>query len=54
MTNAAKVAPDIRIVHEEVRDVNSRPVLYLQMSGTARGVPMEYMGYFYSGAEGSI
>lgn len=54
LDNARKAAPDIRIVKQEYRTVNEKRVLYMQMTGTLRGVRFVYHGYYFSNARGTI
>lgn len=52
--NAKKVAPDMRIVKEEYRNVNGLNVLLLKMDGTTQGVKFTYYGYYYSNSKGTV
>lgn len=54
VTNARAVAPDIKVVKKEYRNVNGVRLLYMQMNGTTQGIKFSYMGYYYSSAEGTI
>jgi len=54
LENARGVAPDIRIVREEYRNVNGLDVLMMQMDGTIQGMKFVYYGYYYSNEEGTI
>jgi hypothetical protein len=54
LENARQAARDARVVSEEKRLINGREVLYLQMKGTVEGIPLVYLGYYYSGKEGSV
>lgn len=54
LTNARAVAPDIKVVKKEYRNVNGVRLLYMQMNGTTQGIKFSYMGYYYSSAEGTI
>lgn len=53
ITNARQVAPDIRVVEEEFRTVNGYKMLYLRLQGTITGLRLSYLGYYYSGPEGT-
>lgn len=52
--NGKAVAPDLKVVKEEYRDVNGLKVLLLQMNGTMQGIKFSYYGYYYSNANGTI
>ncbi len=52
--NAKDVAPDIKVVKEEYRNVNGIKVLMLQMSGTIQGIRFTYYGYYFSNSNGTI
>ncbi len=54
LQNAQNVAPDIKIVFEEMRKVNNKDVLCLQMEGTIQGIKFVYFGYYYSDENGSL
>ena len=51
--NARNVAPDIRVVSKEYRNVNGRKVLQMQMSGSMQGIKLVYLGYYFSDEKGS-
>jgi len=46
--------PDLRVVKEEYRTVNSVKVLLLQMNGTIQGVNFTYYGYYFSNSNGTV
>ncbi len=52
--NAKSVAPDIKVIKEEYRNVNGIQVLMMQMSGTIQGMRFTYYGYYYSNSNGTI
>lgn len=54
ITNAQKVAPDIKVVNEEYRMVNNRKVLLIEMKGTYNGIKVAYYSYYFSDASGSV
>ena len=54
LKNAKKAAPDIKLIKEEYRFVNSVKVLFLQMNGTIQGVEFSYCGYYYSSRSSSV
>lgn len=54
IVNAQKVAPDIKVVKEEYRNVNGLNVLLLQLHGTTNGIKFAYYGYYYSNKHGSV
>lgn len=54
LENAQKADPNARIVSEEKRVVNGREVMQLKMKATIEGVPIDYLGYYYTGKEGTV
>ncbi len=52
--NAQKVAPDLKVMKEEFRNVNGLRVLLLQMNGTMQGVKFTYYGYYFSSSNGTV
>ena len=54
ISNAKRVAPDLKVELEEPRQVNGKPVLLMKMTGTVQGSPFVYYGYYYGGKEGSL
>jgi hypothetical protein len=54
LENGQKVAPDLKIVKEEYRNVNGLKVLLLEMSGTTKGIKFSYYGYYYSNTNGTV
>ena len=54
LNNAREVAPDIKIVKEEFRNVNGLEILLLQMNGTIQGIKFTYYGYYYSNESGTV
>lgn len=52
--NAQKVAPDVKVVHEDNRIVNGKKVLCMKMEGTIEGVQFVYFGYYYAGKAGIV
>jgi hypothetical protein len=54
LSNAKEAAPDAEVVHEEMRRVNGKDVLLLQIKGTIQEIPFFYYGYYYTGPEGTI
>ncbi len=52
--NAQSAAPDVTIVHEDMRKVNGVLVSCMQMDGTIQGIKFTYFCYYYSGKIGSI
>lgn len=53
LSNARNVAPDAKITKKELRNVNGKQVLYMEMSATLKGIPFSYLGYYFSDASGS-
>ncbi len=54
LNNAKSVAPDTRIIFEEMRKVGGKTVLCMQMEGTIDGIPFTYYGYYYTGKAGTL
>lgn len=52
--NAKQAAPDIKIVHEEMRKVNGTDVLFMQMEGTLQDMKFIYFGYYFSNSKGAV
>jgi len=52
--NGREVAPDLKVVKEEYRDVNGLKVLLLQMNGTMQGIKISYYGYYFSSINGTV
>ncbi len=53
-SNAIKMVPDIRVTSEELRKVNGYEVLAINFEGTINGVQHLFLGYYYSGAAGTV
>lgn len=54
LNNAKSVAPDVQIIKEELRKVNGKYFLCMQMNGTIEGVKFTYYGYYYSSPQGTV
>ena len=54
LENGRSVAPDLKIIKEEYRNVNGLTVLMLQMNGSIQGIKVSYFGYYYSNENGSV
>ncbi len=54
VTNMQKAATDVKIAAEEHRLVNGTDVLVIRFDATVDGVPFSFMGYYWSGAAGTI
>jgi len=52
--NARSIAPDMKIVKEEYRNVNGLEVLLLSMQGTMQRIKFAYYGYYYSNENGTV
>lgn len=52
--NGRSAAPDIKVVHEELRNVNGLEVLLLEMEGTIQGIEFTYYGYYFSNESGTL
>ena len=53
LDNAIGVAPDIRAVDREYRQVNGNRLIWMQMDGTTQGMKMSYYSYYFSNAMGT-
>ncbi|MGD0278588.1 MAG: hypothetical protein ABSC11_04700 [Smithella sp.] len=53
LINAREVAPDIKVVKQEYRVVNGKKVIYMEMTGTMKGIAFTYLGYYYSSPAGT-
>jgi len=54
LSNAKRAAPDVKLIKEEIRNINGKNVCFLQMEGTIKGVNFIYYGYYYSDENGTI
>jgi hypothetical protein len=52
--NARSIAPDMKVVKEEYRNVNGLEVLLLLMHGNMQGIKFAYYGYYYSNENGTV
>lgn len=51
--NALSVAPDLKIIEKEFRNVNGQDILMMKMKGTIQGIKFVYFGYYFSNSKGS-
>ena len=51
--NASEVAPDIRLIEREYRNINGLEVVMMKLGGTIQGIRFIYYGYYYSNAKGA-
>lgn len=51
--NAKSVAPDAKVIKKEYRIVNGKKIIYMEMTGTIKGIKFQYLGYYFSDASGS-
>jgi len=54
IANAKKAAPDLKIVSEEPQIINGKNFLVMEFKATIKGIPFQYLGYYYTGNAGSI
>ncbi|MGB0882004.1 MAG: hypothetical protein ACPGSO_03545 [Vicingaceae bacterium] len=54
LENGKSAAPDLKVVHEEYRNVNGLRVLLLKLNGTMQGIKFSYYGYYYSNENGTV
>ena len=54
LENARNIAPDIKAVKEEYRNVNGVTVLFMQLNGTTQGIKFTYLGYYFSNEKGTV
>lgn len=53
LDNAKAGAPDMKVIKKEYRNVNSVPVIYMEMQGTLQGTSFTYLGYYHSNESGT-
>lgn len=51
--NAKAAAPDAKIINREIRMVNGKQVIFMQMQATMSGIDFTYLGYYFSDDNGS-
>jgi hypothetical protein len=51
---ARKTASEIIVLSKEIRSVNGKDMVALEMTGKIQGIDIYYYNYYYSGPEGSI
>lgn len=51
--NAKNVAPDIKIIKRERRNINGEDVIYMEMQGSTQGIYFTYLGYYFSNEKGT-
>lgn len=51
---ARKTASEITVLSKEIRSVNGKDMVALEMTGKIQGIDIYYYNYYYSGPEGSI
>jgi hypothetical protein len=54
LANMRKSDPNAKVVMEEKRMVNGKPVIALQVDLTSSNIPFRFYGYCYSGSSGSL
>ena len=54
ISNAESVASKVEVKQEERRKVNGAEVLYMKTRVVVHGIPFIFVGYYYSGDEGSF
>jgi hypothetical protein len=54
LQNAKEVAPDLKVIKEEYRNVNGLKVFLMQMDGTTQGIKFSYYGYYFSNRQGTV
>jgi hypothetical protein len=54
LSNARDQDPNARITFREKRFVNGNEVWLLKIEATVRQIPVTYMGYYYSGRQGTV
>jgi hypothetical protein len=53
LINARSADPNIQLTNQELRSVNGRKMLCLEMEGAVSGMKFKYFGYYYSNLSGS-
>jgi hypothetical protein len=51
---ARKTASDLTVLSKEIRSVNGKDMVALEMTGKIQSIDIYYYNYYYSGPEGSI
>ncbi len=54
LENARQASPDWHIVKSEKRTINGKELSMMEMEGPFKGIAYVYLGYYYSGPEGTI
>jgi len=54
LKNIRETMPDVKVLKKAVRTVNGVRVLMLEFEGTSDGVPVSFLGHYYSGKAGTI
>jgi hypothetical protein len=54
LDNAVVVAPDIKMIDREYRNVNGNKLIWMRMDGTTQGMKISYYSYYFSNEKGSI
>ena len=54
LDNAVNVAPDIKMIDQEYRNVNGNKLVWMRMDGTTQGMKISYYSYYFSNEKGSI
>ena len=52
--NMKAVAPDLKVVFREYRNVNGLEVLCMTFEATLQGIEFTYYGYYYSNESGTV
>jgi hypothetical protein len=52
--NARNAANNVKVVGQEMRKVNGKTLLCLEMAGDLDGLKFTYLSYYYSGKQGSL
>lgn len=54
LDNAKNAAPDAKIVKEEMKKVNGKDILFMQLQGTIDEIPFVYYSYYYTDSKLSL
>lgn len=54
LENGKEVCPDLQVIKEGYKIVNGLKVLFIQMDGTYKGIPISYYAYYFSNSSGTF
>lgn len=54
LANAKEAAPDLKVIADEIHEINGTKGRLLQLNGTVNGAPITYYGYYWTGKSGTL